>query len=59
MLEGLFNHWLPILNPIASIYTMKPYREVLLTKLFGTKKNTQKITPVTILVQQQSSNIKE
>uniref|UniRef100_A0A1I8C1E4 G_PROTEIN_RECEP_F1_2 domain-containing protein n=1 Tax=Meloidogyne hapla TaxID=6305 RepID=A0A1I8C1E4_MELHA len=56
MFEGLVNHWLPILSPLASIYTMRPYREFIFKKLFKIKMNTQKVTPVTILVQQNNKN---
>jgi len=54
MFQGLLSHWLPLLNPLASIYTMRPFREFLIQKLFKIKTKTQKVTPVTILVQQNS-----
>nr|CAD2185401.1 unnamed protein product [Meloidogyne enterolobii] len=54
MFQGLLSHWLPLLNPLASIYTMRPYREFLIQKVFKIKTKTQKVTPVTILVQQNS-----
>ncbi|KAL7070768.1 hypothetical protein ACQ4LE_010068 [Meloidogyne hapla] len=42
MFEALLTHWLPILSPLASIYTMRPYREFIFKKLFKIKMNTQK-----------------
>jgi hypothetical protein len=43
----LYNHWIPVANPIVSIWNNRPYRDAV-KKIFGKILKTK--TPVTTLV---------
>jgi hypothetical protein len=41
-------HWLPVLNPMASILTNRPYRDAVIRKLrLCTSRGTSSVTPIT------------